>query len=203
MTKYNKEKTASYHHGNLRNALIKAGVEILEQEGDGALSLRKVARKVGVSHAAPYRHFANKELLLAAIAEEGFRKLEKKMNEAIAEFQGDSRDQLTDLGWAYIQFSIENPNHLRVMFTDFSEACELETGNTFDLLVQTIRIGQDANDIVTGDLMPLALTLWSTVHGLAVLLIENRIPAVTLGAITAEEVARSCLQIAYDGLRKK
>ncbi len=203
MTKDDKEKNGSYHHGDLRNALIEAGVEILGQEGDNALSLRKVARKVGVSHAAPYRHFANKEILIAAIAEEGYQKLEKQMKEAIAEFPDDSRIQLIELGWAYIQFALENPNHLRVMFTDFSEACDLETKSTFDLLVQTIKAGQEANEVLAGDAMPLALTLWSTVHGLATLLIENKIPAVTLGAISAEEVARTCLQVSYDGLMKK
>ena len=193
----------SYHHGDLRNALIEAGVEILEEEGNSALSLRKVARKVGVSHAAPYRHFANKEILIAAIADEGYQKLEEQMKEAAAQFPDGSNAQLIELGWAYIQFALENPNHLRVMFTDFSKACELETGNSFDLLVQTIKAGQEANDVVAGDAMPLALTLWATVHGLATLLIENKIPAVSLGIISAEDVARACLQTSYEGLRKK
>ena len=200
MTKENKEK---YHHGDLRNALIEAGLEILTQEGENALSLRKVARKVGVSHAAPYRHFANKEILIAAIADEGYQKLEAQMKEAIAQFPDDSSVQLIELGWAYIQFALENPSHLRVMFTDFSEACELETESTFDLLVQTIKVGQETNDVVAGDAMPLALTLWSVVHGLSIFLIENKIPPVTSGAISAEEVARACLQVAYGGVRKK
>ena len=195
--------TNKYHHGDLRNALIEAGVEILEEEGNSAISLRKVARKVGVSHAAPYRHFENKELLIAAIAEEGYGKLEEKMKGAIDNFPGDSRVQLIELGWAYIQFALENPNHLRVMFTDFSEACELETTSTFDVLVQAIMAGQEANEVVAGDAMSLALTLWSTVHGLSTLLIENKIPPVSSGAVSAEVVARASLQTAYDGMRKE
>ena len=63
------ESTDSYHHGDLRNALVAAGLEILTQDGDKTLSLRKVARRAGVSHAAPYRHFSSKEALLTAIAE--------------------------------------------------------------------------------------------------------------------------------------
>ena len=198
-----KDSREKYHHGDLRNALIEAGVEILAQEGENALSLRKVARKVGVSHAAPYRHFENKEALIAAIADEGYQKLEEQMKEAIAQFPDGSNIQLIELGWAYIRFALENPNHLRVMFTDFSEACALETGNTFILLMNTLKAGQKAGVIVSGDLPQMALAVWATVHGLAILLIENKIPAVSLGAVSAEEVARACIQTSFDGLRKK
>ena len=195
--------TVSYHHGDLRNALIEAGVEILAQGGENALSLRKVARKVGVSHAAPYRHFASKEILIAAIADEGYQKLEEQMEAAIATPSDEASTQLMELGWAYIQFALENPNHLRVMFNDFSESCKLETGNSFSLLVDAIKRGQEANDVVAGDATQLALALWATVHGLSILLIENKIPQVTLDQIGAEEVARACIQTSYEGLRKK
>ena len=195
--------TNSYHHGDLRNALIEAGVEILVQEGEKALSLRKVARKVGVSHAAPYRHFASKEILIAAIADEGYQKLEKQMKEAIVQFPDDAGVQLIELGWAYIQFALENPDHLRIMFSDFSESCQLETGNSFSLLVNAIERGQEANDVVVGDALQLALALWAIVHGLSILLIENKIPPVSSGEIGAEEVARACLQTSYEGLKKK
>ncbi|MBT7782524.1 MAG: TetR/AcrR family transcriptional regulator, partial [Anaerolineae bacterium] len=184
-------------------ALIEAGVEILEEEGNNALSLRKVARKVGVSHAAPYRHFENKELLIAAIADEGYAKLEEKMNSVTTEFSDDSSVQIIELGWAYIHFAIENPNHLRVMFTDFSESCTLETGDSFALLVNSIIAGQEANDVVAGDTVQLALALWATVHGLSTLLIENKIPAVNSGTVSAEEVARASLLTIFNGLRKK
>ena len=203
MSKDNQEIATTYHHGNLKIALIEAGLEILSQEGENKLSLRKVARAVGVSHAAPYRHFANKEALIAAIAEEGYQKLEKRMKDALAQFPSDSGSQLIELGCAYVKFALENPNQLRVMFTDFSEDCELETGDTFILLVDTIKKGQDADYIAAGDVIQFALTLWATVHGLSILLIENKIPQVTLGATSAEEVARACIISSLNGVMKK
>ncbi len=196
-------KDTPYHHGNLRQALIEAGLEILEQEGSRALSLRKAARKAGVSHTAPYRHFANKEALIAAIAEEGYRELEARMRQALAAAPPDDyRSRLTALGWAYIQFALEHPHHLRVMFGDFPETCQPDAGDSFTLLVQTIAAGQAAQAIVPGDPLQFALSLWATVHGLATLLAEHKIPAIVLNGRNTEEFAKACLQIPYDGLMR-
>ena len=85
-----KNATDTYHHGNLRNALIVASMAILAEEGAAALTLRKAARKAGVSHAAPYRHFADKDALLAAIAEEGFQRLSAMIETAVAPPPPDS-----------------------------------------------------------------------------------------------------------------
>jgi len=197
-----KERAISYHHGDLRNSLINAGLVILAKEGVNALSLRKAARRAGVSHAAPYRHFADKEALIAAIAEEGYQKLAQRMGQAAAQFPGEPHTQLLETGWAYIQFALENPNHLRVMFGSFSENCELDTGSSFDLLVNTIQAGQEAGTIAPGDPLQLAMTAWSVVHGLAILLIEDKVPPVTQKTIRAEQVARACIQTLYDGLRR-
>ncbi len=195
-----KERAMSYHHGDLRNALINAGLEILAQEGINALSLRKVARRAGVSHAAPYRHFADKEALIAAIAEEGYQKLAQQMEQAAAQFPDKPHTQFLETGWAYVQFALENPDHLRVMFGGFSENCALDTGSSFDLLVNAIQADQEAGSIAPGDPLQLALAVWSMVHGLAILLIENKVSPVTQGMITAEQVVRACILTLYDGL---
>ena len=89
-------KTREYHHGDLRNALIQAGLAILAEEGTHALSLRAAARRSGVSHAAPYRHFADKEALLAAIAEQGFNTLAASVRAAIVRFPDSPAAQLEE-----------------------------------------------------------------------------------------------------------
>ncbi len=82
-------KKKTYHHGDLKNALIKAGVEILAKDGVSGLSLRKVALRAGVSHSAPYSHFADKQALIAAISTEGFRQLYEKVS-MVAEANKDT-----------------------------------------------------------------------------------------------------------------
>ncbi len=197
-------KSTPYHHGNLRQALIQAGLEILEREGNQALSLRKAARKAGVSHTAPYRHFASKDDLIAAIAEEGYRELDAGMRAALsAAPPDDHRARLLALGEAYIRFALEHPHHLRVMFGDFPEACRPNPGDSFDLLVQTIAAGQRDGVIVEGDTLQLALALWAAVHGLSLLLVEDKIPAMLLKADSPEDLIRDCLQTAYHGLERK
>jgi AcrR family transcriptional regulator len=98
---------STYHHGELRPALLRAAAKILEKEGCDAISLRDLARRAGVSHNAPYRHFADRQALLAAVAEEGFALL-------AAALEGKSwREQAT----AYLRFALANPERFRLMFT--------------------------------------------------------------------------------------
>lgn len=193
-----KEHSGSYHHGDLRNALIDAGLEILAKEGNKALSLREVARRAGVSHAAPYRHFADKEALVAAIAQDGHQKLARGMREAAALFPEAPCRQLIQTGKAYVQFALDNPGHLRVMFRE-CEHYPFDAPDTFGLLVDIIRNGQAAGSITSGDPEQLALTTWSTVHGLAFLLIEesSHIPK---GKLQADTAVEACIHTLLDGL---
>src|SRR6516164_3531446 len=89
-----RHKPKPYHHGDLRHALIQAGLEMLSEGGAAALDLRKVARRAGVSHAAPYRHFADKQALVAAINEEGFRRLAERIQLTLRGAPGDTFEQL-------------------------------------------------------------------------------------------------------------
>src|SRR5438552_2670358 len=89
-----RQRPKAYHHGDLRNALIQAGLELLAESGAAALDLRKVARKAGVSHAAPYRHFADKQALIAAINTEGYRRLAERIRQGLREVSDDAFAQL-------------------------------------------------------------------------------------------------------------
>jgi AcrR family transcriptional regulator len=105
-----------YHHGDLRRALIEASIELIADEGISALTLRGVARRLGVSHAAPRHHFSDKAELLAAIAIEGFEAFAKAQQEALVGIT-DPWDRFRCLGITYVRFAVENPPRFRVMFS--------------------------------------------------------------------------------------
>src|ERR1700686_452365 len=104
-----------YHHGNLREALLQGAVRVIAESGPAAFTLREVARRTGVSHNAPYRHFRDKDALLAAVATEGFRKLTQAMRAAGAQ-PANALDKLKQSGLAYVHFAVRNPEHFTVMF---------------------------------------------------------------------------------------
>src|SRR5947209_13578889 len=101
----------TYHHGNLGPALIAAARDLLDASGPGAVSLREAARRVGVSATATYRHFIDKDHLLAAVAAEGYREFTERLRAA-----GDSADGFSSLGVAYIEFAMAHPGLFRLMF---------------------------------------------------------------------------------------
>src|SRR5882757_11417219 len=110
------QSNAPYHHGNLRPALVRAAVELLEESGETALSLRAVARRAGVSPAAPYRHYADREALVSAVAALGYRELAERL--AAAHPSPSTPEQLTSVAVAYVQFALERPALFRLMFGD-------------------------------------------------------------------------------------
>ncbi len=166
--------TTTYHHGGLRQALIDAGLAILNEENVLALSLRKVAKRADVSHTAPYRHFKDKSDLLAAIAEEGFRALSAEMKIAFALFPEDPRNVLLELGRRYVGFGVQHPAQLSLMFSDLlrqgvSDSLGESAFATLELVIQAITAGQRANLLKAGDPQDLARTYWALAHGLAML----------------------------------
>lgn len=194
-----------YHHGDLRRALLDASLALIAEEGFGALSLREVARRAGVTHAAPYRHFADKEALLAAVAVEGFRAMTARMKERMAG-KTDAQSRLIACGVAYVLFAVEHPAHFRVMFgphfthpPDVSAAGE--DMNSFELLLHTISEGQREGRIREGEPLRLALMCWSLVHGLASLLVDGQIPEAS-GAGGVEALAEEQTRMLWAGLAR-
>src|ERR1700719_2384769 len=110
---------ATYHHGDLSAALVRAAMELLEQDGEAALSLRAVARRAGVSPAAPYRHYADREALVSAVAAVGYRELAARL--VAAHPSPSTPDQLARVATAYVQFALERPALFRMMF---GEPCD-------------------------------------------------------------------------------
>jgi AcrR family transcriptional regulator len=161
--------------------LLDAALALIEQEGADAPTLRGVAKLAGVSQAAPYRHFQNKDALLAAVAEEGFRAMAEAMGRHAASQRDEPAGRLRALGLAYVEFATRHPAHFRVMFgpvpVDRSAHPSLMAAaqETFGLLIGTIRECQAAGVIRTGDPDDLALCAWSAVHGLSALAVDRRL----------------------------
>ena len=156
----------SYHHGDLRNALLDAARAILEEESLAALSLRAVARRAGVSHAAPYRHFPNHESLLVELAVEGFVELRAGIVAAGAT-PGAESDRIAKLGAAYMRFVARRPALTRLMFGPQLPHRDgfAELGAAADSIGG--EIGAALHDPALG------LAVWAAVHGLAMLILEN------------------------------
>ncbi|HZT02876.1 MAG TPA: TetR/AcrR family transcriptional regulator [Steroidobacteraceae bacterium] len=170
----------SYHHGDLRNALIEATVELIPAAGVRGLSLREVARAAGVSHAASYRHFRDKESLLAAVAETGFSNLGEALRRAAQSAGPDPVAKLQAAGVAYVEFAMRHPAHLHVMFggaigsfdryPTLLASARAARAELHEVVAEISRKGSagEAEEEV------LEAAAWSIVHGLSVLLADGQ-----------------------------
>lgn len=183
-----------YHHGDLKNALIQAGLQILSKEGVQGLSLRKVAKQAGVSHTAPYSHFADKQALIAAIAAEGYKKLYEQVSAAAQKYSDNPLSQLTEMAWAYVQFAIDEPDHFKITFSgvverenDYPEYVEQAKKN-FELLVSVVVACQRHGVLMPGDTELVVISLWAGIHGFVHLLLGNQLPGALLNRYSAREM---------------
>jgi AcrR family transcriptional regulator len=169
-----------YHHGDLRRALLQEAVRTIHTRGITAVTLREVGQALGVSRTALYRHFADKQALLAAVAGEGFRTLRTALLAAWAE-GGQGADGLDRMGLAYVRFAITHPSHYRVMFSGVVRDRVHETltdpdTHAFQALVDAILEEQRAGRVRADDPQQLALYVWSVVHGVAMLALDGLLP---------------------------
>ena len=191
--------TKKYHHGDLKNALIKAGIEILSRDGVGGLSLRKAAQAAGVSHTAPYAHFADKQALIAAISTEGFRRLFEQLNAVREKYPDDPKRQLVEAAWAYVRFAQTDPAHFRVTFSstverqrDYPALVEM-TARSFGQVTQIVQTCQAAGVLHPGPVDMQAYSVWSIVHGFTSLLIEEQISHTMTDRMTVGEMLLQAL----------
>ena len=175
-----RKKRGDYHHGDLRRALLTEALRTIQTAGVEDLTLRTVGDKLGVSRSALYRHFSDKQALLAAVSTEGFRMLRLALTDAW-EHSGRGRTGFEAMGLAYIEFAATHPSHYRVMFGRFLESCardaELlqESRAAFQVLVEALIALQQEGAVRRDDPMTMALFVWSAVHGIAMLSIDGQL----------------------------
>lgn len=175
-----------YHHDNLKAELIEKGLKLLDEAGYEGFSLRKVAKACNVSHAAPYRHFKNKDELILAIGAEAMTRFSQRMQAAVDRYPNDPGNQLREMGYAYIRFFTENPEYLRLIFlSDITERINSMSENKndghcfteqkdidhpFTILYKAVdryRLARPESDM---DQEALVLYCWGLVHGISILI---------------------------------
>jgi AcrR family transcriptional regulator len=177
-----RKKRDAYQHGDLREALVQAGLKLLSEDGLAGLSLRAAAQLAGVSHAAPYRHFRDKQALVAAIAERGFRMLTASMRAELARCTStDAQERLGALGAGYVKFATKDPAYLQVIFGgvhgtgEVPPALSAAGDEAYGTLRAVVESGIATGQLRNGDPDQLSLACWSLVHGLSTLLINGAI----------------------------
>jgi AcrR family transcriptional regulator len=170
------ESNSSYHHGDLRSALVRTALELLEEGGAAALSLRAVARRAGVTAAAPYRHYADRDALLSAVAAVGYRELAEHLTAANP--LPSTPDELADVAVAYVHFALQRPALFRVMF---SEPCDPTSP---ERVAATTAISDYVSAIASrtfpgADPEALGTAVWALVHGLAFLHLDGKFDSST------------------------
>ncbi|WP_084959094.1 TetR/AcrR family transcriptional regulator [Thermoactinospora rubra] len=174
-------RTRRYHHGDLRAALLTRAEQTLREKGPGALSLRELARDIGVSHAAPSRHFKDKQELLDALALAGFERLNRHLSAAI-EGAGDSfADQVAALARAYVEFATANAELLDLMYSikhdpAASEALVAAGQKMAALAVEPIVTGQRRGEVRQGSVERIGMPVFATLHGYVSLVARGLLP---------------------------
>lgn len=193
-----------YHHGDVRNACVKAALGLAKSAGLDNVTLRNVADRVGVSRTAPYRHFGCKRDLLAASAALGFRQLEQEIRAASEAAANDMIDRLHAGCSAYARFGADNPSLYRLMFgSDFNEDeyPELTEAGTaaFGYLVGVLEDAQAEGRVKPGNAQEQGVAIWSAIHGVVNLYIDSR-PSKVLDTSALQDNVRLVMTIILGGV---
>jgi AcrR family transcriptional regulator len=181
------DRQRPYHHGNLRRSLIDEAIEVIGERGPGAITLRDLARRVGVSHAAPAHHFGDKRGLLTAVAAEGYRLFASALRD-----EYERTHSFRELGVAYVRFAVDHRAYFEVMFRPElyrSEDPELAEAQKEATALLYTSVGRLSGGDPTFDTLRAGVAAWSLVHGLATLYLNRALPP-ELGD-DPEQIARS------------
>lgn len=191
----------------MREKFIAECLRALKKTEVADLSLRALSKKIGVSPMAAYRHFANKQDLLIAIAEEGFARLADEIAEAEKAHPSDPCAQLQDVGFRYVKLALQNREHIKVMFGgvildhDVCLPLKEKSDRAFDGLVRVIVNGQNAKEFPAGDPVPMAVSAWSAVHGFSMLLSTGQLNFLEINESNFEPIARQLSRTVVEGLK--
>ena len=190
----------SYHHGDLPTALVAEAAAMIAEGGVESVTMREIGRRLGVSRAAPYRHFPDKASLLVAVARTGFARLRERLDAVQAGTPSPDLDRFGALGEVYVRFALENPAHYRLMYgrealtrQDVPEL-RLAANALFEELVVLCEAYQAAGSIAARDPRRQAYVAWGAVHGLASLLTDGQILAEVDVDALIDEMTRTLLE---------
>jgi AcrR family transcriptional regulator len=196
------------HHGDLRRALVLAGLEAIEELGVAALTIRGLARRLGVSHAAPAHHFPDKLALLSAVASEGFRRFETALREE-ARAGATPRQRMQRIGRAYVRFALDHPATFRVMFGRELADCSQATSELQQASASAYAVLQETAEAAAGSREAgevHAFAGWALVHGAALLYLDGalrpRLPADSAGRAAFEELVDAVLSRGPPAVRR-
>jgi AcrR family transcriptional regulator len=181
---------------DLRRAILDASLALIDEGGLNALSLREAARRAKVTHGAPYHHFADRSAILAALAEEGFALLTREMNSAMKKEPRGSVARFEACGRGYFRFALRHPAHMKMMFrpelANPSEHPQVDeaAAAAMNVLFECVLECQEAGTAREGDPMPLVVTSWATIHGLATLWLDGPLCRMRDWAGSPQELAR-------------
>jgi len=206
------EGNRPYHHGDLRRALLDAALQLVEERGIPDFTLREVARKAGVSHNAPYNHFADKAEIVAALTIEGFQKLELAMRLAYEQTAGTPVERTLAISNVYLRFALENPAAFSLMFRpelrqsshdgrECDEAVKSAADAAVQVLLDGISASQQAGEFraeLSMDMLALALS--STMHGLTVMLLDGLLVEKKALSEEAEQLMTQVMHAVAQGL---
>jgi len=188
-----------YHHGDLKRAVIETAQDMLREEKGWQFTLREVARRAGVSHAAPYKHFPDKGALLAELAMLGFDGLRRELSVSVARPAGSVRDALMTAGKAYIRFGTRNPSLYRLMFSGDADKgmyprLDAAAAEAFAVLLGILERGQESGALRRNPVRGQAAATWALVHGFTLLAIDGQLLPKKVGADPVDAVLTSLLE---------
>jgi AcrR family transcriptional regulator len=199
-------RRTTYHHGDLHRALVEAARHLLKEEGPDGLTVRAAARRAGVTHSATYRHFPSKDALLAAVAEEGFRSLERALRRSLAAAEGPV-ERLSSMAVAYVDFARRQPASFRLMLGPGAPnkatypPLEAAARATFAILVEAVSACQAEGRMRSTPPLRLATVAWATMHGLATLVADTRVMEMKFADLDPKTLTRMVMEDLHRGLR--
>jgi AcrR family transcriptional regulator len=198
---------SSYHHGDLRRALLDAAMGLVRERGIDGFTLREVARRAGVSHNAPYHHFRDRSALASALVVEGFEDFSAVLERAADRARGGELVRIRALGMAYVRYAFEDPERFKLLWRpelrEGADQAEVEAAGerSYQPLVSALRRARERGEVSSEpELEAQALAAWSSVHGLAMLLIDGPLRVDVVGTATAERLTRGVLDTLLSGL---